>query len=105
MTQTLTLTKPITAHGDTLEELTFREGTTADIIKCGFPMKYYISSDPEVKEQEAKVDVYVATQLIIELTGIPRSSVNQLAPKDFMDAVGIATSFFGQEENVADEES
>lgn len=95
MPKTLKLKKPIEAHGQILEELTFREGTTQDIISCGYPVTFYICED-DPDSNEIKVNQHVLAKLIIALAGIPKSSMLDMDPQDFIAAGQIVMGFFGQ---------
>lgn len=94
MPKILKLRKPIMAHGEEVSELTFRDGTTADIINNGLPITFYVTENDDM--QEAKINMSVITKMIVDLAGIPKSSVKEMDKEDFIEAVGIVTSFFGQ---------
>jgi hypothetical protein len=89
--QTLTLKKPIKAHNEEVTVLTFREPTTEDIMKCGYPT--FLKSDGG-KGMQIGVDAAVTGALICELCGIPMSSVKSLHYTDFNKAGAIVADFF-----------
>lgn len=94
MVKTLTLSKPIEAHGQEITELTFRDGTTQDIISCGYPATFYLDED-DSSVSEVKINQHAVAKLIVNLAGIPKSSMLSLAPQDFMAAGELVMGFFG----------
>ena len=79
----LKLSRPIQAHGEDVIELTFREPTGNDILRCGEP--FIVGG---------KIDTDAMTGLISALSNIPRSSVTQLRAFEFMGAQEIVLGFF-----------
>lgn len=88
MPVTLPLSRPIEAHGETLQQLEFRELTAKDIRTLGYP--FVITSDAKTAPDSAVVGRY-----IVALANIPSSSVDKLSPLDFMAATGAVMGFFG----------
>lgn len=84
---TIQLSKPITAHGAEVSELTLREPNSDDVDRCGYPMAIDGSS---VTPQAASI-----SRLIARLSGIPPSSVKQLSMPDYNAAMGAVLGFFG----------
>jgi hypothetical protein len=82
----ITLTKPIQAHGETVTDLAFREPNANDIIKCGFPFRV---------EGSARVfDAGAISAYMADLCGIPKSSVGQMSPLDWTRGMGVVMGFF-----------
>lgn len=88
---TLTLTKPIKAHGEDVSVLTFREPTGKDIRECGVPYSIGQRGDEVVTYPDARN----TAKLIVALAGIPTSSVDQLSMADFNAAMMVVIGFFG----------
>lgn len=80
------LSKPITAHGETVEELQINEPTGRDIRECGFPHR--ISADG-INFNSSTVMAYIE-----RLANIPPRSVDQITPKDIFDISLIIMDFF-----------
>lgn len=93
MTVTITLTKPISAHGETVGALVLAEPETGDIIDIGTPFLIVPSAGGEsaIEIRNKVVAAYVA-----KLARIPPSSVRALAPGDFSACTAAVLSFFGQ---------
>lgn len=90
---TIPLSKPITAHGAEISELTLREPTAGDVMECGYPLGI---DDGLAIPQAAPVG-----RLIARLAGIPPSSVKQLSMPDYNRAMGVVLDFFGSSEGPA----
>jgi len=84
---TISLTKPVTAHGAEIDQLTLREPNGGDVEHCGYPLAINGAS---VIPQAAAV-----SKLIARLSGIPPSSVKQLSMPDYNAAMGAVLGFFG----------
>jgi len=84
---TITLTKPIPAHGKTLEELTMRPVTAKDIRQCGVP--FLVSNGGN----DQRVDAEAISKFIVNCAEIPMSSVDLLAPADWFAARGVILNF------------
>lgn len=93
MSETLKLTKPITAHGEELLELTFREPTPDDVMQVGTPSLLIPSSDGESVGIEIRAKV--VGQYISRLASIPLGSVKTMSMADFNRAQGVVMGFFG----------
>ena len=89
---TITLSKPITAHGEQIQELTLREPTIKDVRKLGLP--YLIHTDGSGGSSvEIRADTilnYAST-----LAAVPPSSIDQLALADFSPLQAAVMGFFG----------
>jgi Phage tail assembly chaperone proteins, E, or 41 or 14 len=86
----LDLSKPITAHGETLSQLSLRSPTVKEFIAAG-RSPYVVAGDGTVAP-----DMAVCAKLLSMICGIPPSSVDQLAPADFFRAVWQVVGFTGQ---------
>ena len=84
---TISLSKPITAHGAEISELTLREPNAGDVMECGYPLG--------VAEGLAIPQAATIGRFIARLAGIPPSSVKQLSMGDYNTAVGVVLGFFG----------
>ena len=83
----ITLSKPVHAHGEEVRVLTLREPVADDIIICGYPLSI---GDGGATPQAGAIAKYIA-----RLADIPPSSVRSLAPADFMAAFQVIMHFFG----------
>lgn len=89
-TQTLKLTKPIQAHGQTISELTFRELTGDDLMKAGsYPVRFTTEGGNTVRTFDAQA----ISTLISRLAQVPPSSVGQMRAADWSVAMGIVLAF------------
>jgi hypothetical protein len=85
---TLTLTKPITAHGQEMTTLSFRELTGGDLTSCGVPFTLGANEAVEIKAD-------AMGRMIAALASIPPSSVAHMNGSDWMAAAGKVVGFFG----------
>lgn len=85
--QTVTLKKPIKAHGEDVSVLTFRELTAADYARHGFPLTL-------VGDGSKQINVPAVVGLISSSAGVPPSSVEQMTGADFTECLGVVMSFF-----------
>lgn len=76
MSDTITLSSPIQAHGAELTELSLRRPTGKDVRELGFP--YRMSSDGDTVLLSADV----VAKYVARLAAIPPSAVDQLDPSD-----------------------
>lgn len=87
---TLTLSRPIPAHGEMISVLTFREPTGGDILQVGNPVIVDMASDPpRVTHDERKM-----TAMLSRLASVPPSSIAKLGPNEWVEAAWIITPFF-----------
>ena len=84
------LRKPVQAHGETIDTLTFREPTGEDIIACGYPL--------QMGDGAATPIAGVIAKYIGRLGGIPASSVGRLSASDFQACMAAILPFFGDGE-------
>lgn len=90
---TVSLGRPIQAHGEEVHALEFREPTGKDIRRLGLP--FTVVPDLAGGEDKPEVNTGITARYISELAGIPTASVDQLAPKDWLTAMGAVLGFFG----------
>lgn len=90
---TVALSKPITAHGEEVSELTFRKPTTEDVMELGLPQLVVVSEDgsPGVEVRTKVVGRYVA-----RLAAIPANSVKALTIRDFNQCISVVMGFFNE---------
>jgi hypothetical protein len=81
------LSKPITAHGETLNELSLREPNGGDIAECGIPFEASGTGS-------GKIDTKSILAYISQLGAIPLSSARQMCPKDYLEAMATIMDFF-----------
>ncbi len=87
---TVTLRKPVQAHGEELSRISMREPTPADLMELGSPMLMIPGSDGGVG-----LDIRhgVVARYISRLGGIPLSSVKEMNITDFMACSGALLPF------------
>lgn len=85
----LQLSKPITAHGETIHVLELRDPTGKDVRELGYP--YQMNHDESVK-----LLAHVVAKYISQLGGIPPSSVDDMSPSDLNAAGWMVAGFFLQ---------
>lgn len=87
------LSKPITAHGEEVRELTLAEPTTKDVRELGYPFTALPDANGEIK-----ITLYpeIAARYITRLARVPMSSVDQLAIGDLFGLHMVIVGFFGQ---------
>lgn len=87
------LSKPITAHGDEVSELTLREPTIADVSEIGYPYLVHTSEEADaVIEMRPRVIV----KYVSRLAGIPMSSAQQVSLADLSKLQAVVMGFFGE---------
>jgi len=91
---TVTLTKPIQAHGNEISELELREPNTGDIAACGSPFSFTIGTE---EGQGVTIIPHAPSlvALIARLANIPLSSVRSMAVADTMVCMGQLVNFLG----------
>lgn len=90
----ITLSKPITAHGEQIAELDLREPTGEDVMALGYPYLIIIGDgDAQAMELRPKV----IGRYVSRLAGIPPSALNAMSPADFTALTGVVVGFFGVE--------
>lgn len=87
------LSKPITAHGKEITELTLREPTGDDVEKLGFP---YVVTPKSNGETTVEIRANIIYQYISRLAGIPKESAKQVSLGDLSSLSGSIVSFFGE---------
>lgn len=85
--RTITLSKPIQAHGETVSTLTLRRPTVAELRQYGQPYAIVPSSGG------IKADYQVCAGLISTICAIPPSSVDMIDSADFDDMAVILVGF------------
>lgn len=75
------LSKPISAHGEQITILHWREPTGGDIEKAGNPIA--INTTPGDDNARVAFDERKMAAMISQLAGIPPSSVRQLSARDW----------------------
>ena len=93
MSATIKLSKPITAHGEEVSEITLREPTADDVMQIGSPSLLIPSADGESVGIEIRAKVI--GQYIMRLASIPLPSVKAMSFSDFNRCQGVVMGFFG----------
>jgi hypothetical protein len=92
--KTITLNKPITAHGKDVSELTLREPNTEDLMEIGYP---YLVIMREGADTGIELRPKVIVNYIAKLSGIPPSSAKKLSLGDLNTLQQEVMGFFGEE--------
>jgi hypothetical protein len=92
---TVTLSRPIQAHGEERKTIDLREPTGADIIACGGNPACGLQTDTGTV---LMINANVIASYLSRLGGIPPSSVAQLSPADWMRCQNAVTGFFNEPE-------
>ena len=88
---TLRLRKPVTANGDEVSELKFREPTGGDIERIGCPVIIdFLSSDVPKTTFDSKI----MTQMMAHLAGVPPSAIKAMNPRDCNTGAWMLSPFF-----------
>lgn len=92
MSAVITLSKPITAHGEEIAEITLREPIGGDIMEIGQPTLMIPSADGTSVGVEIRASII--GRYVMKLGGIPLPSVKALAPEDFTKCQNAVMGFF-----------
>lgn len=92
MSIVIALTKPIQAHGTSVDSLTLREPTPEDVMQIGVPQLLIPSADGTSVGIEVRANVVGG--YISRLASIPPSSVKQMSLPDFMRCQSVVMGFF-----------
>lgn len=90
----ITLTKPVTAHGEEIGEFEMREPTGKDVRELGYP---YLVLVGDQGASGIELRPGVAMKYASRLAGIPPSSLDQMCPADISAITGVVMGFFGVE--------
>lgn len=90
---TVTLSKPITAHGEEVSELVLRTPVTKEVIEIGQPMLIIFGDDG--KSTGIEIRQRVVAKWISKLAAIPMSSVEALSLNDYSRCTAVVMGFFG----------
>lgn len=86
------LSKPVTAHGELVSELTLREPVTKDVIELGMPTLIVLGDTGTGVEVRTKV----VAKYISRLAAVPMGTVESLSLGDHANLTGVVMGFFGQ---------
>ena len=89
---TVKLSKPVTAHGEEVGELNFREPLTKDVIELGLPTLIVVGDDGG---SGVEVRTKVVARYITRLAAVPMTTVEALALKDYNACSAAVIGFFG----------
>lgn len=92
MSDPIPLSKPITAHGAQVSEITLRDPEPEDVMALGMPQLMIPSADGTTVGIEVRSKICGA--YISRLAGIPPSSVKQMTLPDFMRCQNAVMGFF-----------
>lgn len=92
MSITINLSKPIKAHGEEVDALSFRSPTTKDVIEIGLPTLIIPAADGQTGIELRQP---VIARYISRLASIPMGSVESLSLKDHSVCSSAVLSFFG----------
>lgn len=92
MSESYPLAKAISAHGESITELTIRDVTPSDARMIG-DLPYYVMPDESVR-----VNVGVSMKYLVRIAGVPMSSLDQLHMIDVNALCWKVAGFFLQQE-------
>jgi hypothetical protein len=84
------LRKPVQAHGDMLNEMTFREPSGADIEAAGFPLTFDFNTEPPTPSLNEKK----MAAMMSRLAAVPPSTIKALDYKDWSTCAWSLAGFF-----------
>lgn len=85
----MVLNQPVSAHGETISVLEFKEPTGKDVRELGYP--YQMNQDESIKLQ-----AHIIAKYIVRLAEVPLSTVDQMTPGDLNTAGWLVAGFFLQ---------
>ncbi|GAB0645611.1 phage tail assembly protein [Leclercia adecarboxylata] len=85
----MVLNHPVSAHGETISVLEFKEPTGKDVRELGYP--YQMNQDESIKLQ-----AHIIAKYIVRLAEVPLSTVDQMTPGDLNTAGWLVAGFFLQ---------
>jgi hypothetical protein len=88
--RTFKLRKPLQAHGETINEITFREPTGADIELCGMPVTIDFGFDPP----RVEFDTRKMSAMMVQLAAVPPSTIRAMNPRDWSTCAWGLSNFF-----------
>lgn len=88
------LSFPIEANGETLNEISFREPTAADIELCGNPVCLDWSHSGPTASPKPYFDAKVMTHMMSVLAAVPPSSIRKMKTRDWNTAAWGLAGFF-----------
>lgn len=86
----LPLRKTVIANGESVNEITFREPTGADIERVGNPITVGLYENQPKVHFEAQT----MTQMMSALAGVPPSTIRQMHPRDWNNGAWLLANFF-----------
>ncbi|HEV7286022.1 MAG TPA: phage tail assembly protein [Kaistia sp.] len=84
---TITLKRPITAHGEEVTKVTLRDLEAGDIIVCGYPL--------QINDGGATPIAGAVAKYIERLGNLPASAIKKMHPADFSACLQVIIGFFG----------
>lgn len=87
----ITLSRPVDAHGESINQLSLREPNAGDIKVCGYPL--------QIGEGAAIPVAGAICKYIARLANVPPSTVDRLTPADFNACLTAIVDFFGTPES------
>lgn len=84
------LSKPVTAHGEEVRELAFREPTGADVVRCGVPARFEFGAEIV----EPVFDAPKMAAMLAVLADVPPSTIGQLTANDWTTCAWSVARFF-----------
>jgi len=84
---TVPLSKSITAHGEEVSFLEFREPTSKDLLDLGTPMVF-------TGEGDVRIDMAVVGKYVVRLAGVTAKSLEQMKPADLLECAKVVNRFF-----------
>lgn len=90
----VTLSRPYTAFGETVQRVRFRKPTTKDLRKNGYPLRNAIGNDGRIAAIEEMPDIAARYISALSDPPLPPSTVDSLDLKDFAACSAVIVGFF-----------
>jgi len=87
---TVTLSKPVPAHGENVSQLTFREPTGADLAQAGMPVRFGLVDG----EAGMTINPREMTAMLSRLGAVPATTIAGLSAADWTAAAYAVAPFF-----------
>jgi len=91
---TVALSRAYRAHDVSVRQVTFRKPTTADLRRCGYPMRNVLGRDGRVNAIDELPDVVGNYINLLSDPPLPPSTVNELSLEDFSKCSEAVLGFF-----------
>lgn len=85
------LNRAVQAHGEMIDEISFREPIAKDIVRYGLPVNFPIMIDPDA---QVTFDEPKMTAMMAQLAAVPVSAIEAMTPGDWTSCAWGLAPFF-----------